>query len=243
MSPADEGERLQKVLARAGVASRRAVEEMIVAGRIQVNGRLAVLGQRVDVSKDEVKVDGSRIPLQEHLVHYVANKPIGVVSTASDPEGRPTVVDLADPVVRLWPVGRLDIDSEGAVILTNDGELTNLLTHPRYGVPKTYLVEVQGSVPERTARRLAKGVELDDGMTAPAEVQLIERSRGGSLIEVTIREGRNRQIRRMMDAVGHPVRRLVRTRIGPIALGRLRPGTVRRLSPEEVRALYRESEQ
>jgi 23S rRNA pseudouridine2605 synthase len=240
VSAGEEGERLQKVLARAGVASRRAVEEMIVAGRIQVNGRPAVLGQRVDISKDEVKLDGSRIPLQEDLVHYIANKPIGVVSTAADPEGRATVVDLADPAVRLWPVGRLDIDSEGAVILTNDGELTNRLTHPRYGIPKTYLVEVQGSVQDRIARRLARGVELEDGVTAPAEVTVIERARGGSLVEITLREGRNRQIRRMMEAVGHPVRRLVRTRIGPIALGRLRPGTVRRLSPEEVRSLYRE---
>ena len=240
MSAAEEGERLQKVLARAGVGSRRAVEEMIVAGRISVNGQKAVLGQRVNITKDEVKVDGSGVPLAEHLVYYVANKPVGVVSTAADPENRPTVVDLADPGVRLWPVGRLDIDSEGAVILTNDGDLTNRLTHPSYGVPKTYLVEVQGSMPEKIARQLARGVELDDGVTAPAEVQLIERSRGGSLVEVTLREGRNRQVRRMMEAVGHPVRRLVRTKIGPIALGRLRPGTVRRLSPEEVRALYRE---
>ena len=240
MSPAEEGERLQKVLARAGLASRRAVEQMIVEGRIHVNGRPAILGQRVDITKDEVQVDGSRVPLAGHLVYYVANKPVGVVSTASDPENRPTVVDLADPGVRLWPVGRLDIDSEGAVILTNDGELTNRLTHPSYGVPKTYLVEVQGSVAERTARQLARGVDLDDGPTAPAEVQLIERSQGGSLVELTLREGRNRQVRRMMEAVGHPVRRLVRTKIGSIALGRLRPGTVRRLSPEEVRALYRE---
>jgi 23S rRNA pseudouridine2605 synthase len=126
------------------------------------------------------------------------------------------------------------------VILTNDGELTNRLTHPSYGVPKTYLVEVQGSVPDRVARQLARGVELDDGLTAPAEVHLVERARGGSLLEMTITEGRNRQIRRMMELVGHPVRRLVRTRIGPIPLGRLRPGTVRRLSPDEVRTLYRE---
>ena len=240
MSATEEGERLQKVLARAGIGSRRGVEELIVAGRITVNGRKAILGQRVDITKDEVKVDGSGVPLAEHLVYYVANKPVGVVSTAADPENRPTVVDLADPGVRLWPVGRLDIDSEGAVILTNDGELTNRLTHPSYGAPKTYLVEVQGSVPDKVARQLARGVELDDGMTAPAEVQLIERSRGGSLVELTLTEGRNRQVRRMMEAVGHPVRRLVRTKIGPIALGRLRPGTVRRLSPEEVRALYRE---
>lgn len=235
-----EGERIQKVLARAGVASRRAVEEMIVAGRVRVNGEPARLGQRVDASKDKVEVDGSRIPLREDLVHYLANKPVGVVSTAADPEGRPTVVDLADPATRVWPVGRLDLDSEGAVILTNDGELTNRLTHPSYGVAKTYVVEVQGSVPNRVARLLARGIELEDGLTAPAEVQVVERAKGGSLVELVLREGRNRQVRRMMDAVGHPVRRLVRTKIGPVALGRLRPGTVRRLSPEEVRALYRE---
>lgn len=234
-----EGERIQKVLARAGVASRRAVEEMIVAGRVRVNGEPARLGQRVDASKDKVEVDGSRIPLREDLVHYLANKPVGVVSTAADPEGRPTVVDLADPATRVWPVGRLDLDSEGAVILTNDGELTNRLTHPSYGVAKTYVVEVQGSVQNRVARLLARGVELEDGLTAPAEVQVLERAKGGSLVELVLREGRNRQVRRMMEAVGHPVRRLVRTKIGPVALGRLRPGTVRRLSPEEIRALYR----
>ena len=234
-----EGERLQKVLARAGVASRRAVEEMIVAGRIQVNGTRAELGQRVDPYKDEVKVDGSVVPLREDLVHYLLNKPAGVVSTADDPEGRPTVVEMIETDTRVWPVGRLDIETEGAILLTNDGDLTLRLTHPRFGVAKTYVAEVQGSVGARAARTLARGVELEDGPTAPAEAKVLERSSGGSVVELVLKEGRNRQARRMFEAVGHPVRRLVRTAIGPLKLGRLKPGTYRRLSPAEVRSLYK----
>lgn len=234
-----QGERLQKVLARAGVASRRAAEEMIVAGRIQVNGVRAELGQRVDPHKDEVKVDGSLVPLREDLVHYLLNKPAGVVSTADDPEGRPTVVEMIETDTRVWPVGRLDIETEGAILLTNDGELTLRLTHPRFGVPKTYVAEVQGSVGSRAARTLARGVELDDGPTAPAEAKVLERASSGSVVELVLKEGRNRQARRMFEAVGHPVRRLVRTAIGPLKLGRLKPGTYRKLSPAEVRALYK----
>ena len=234
-----EGERLQKVLARAGVASRRAVEEMIVAGRIQVNGVRAELGQRVDAYKDEVQVDGSLVPLREDLVHYLLNKPAGVVSTADDPEGRPTVVEMIETDTRVWPVGRLDIETEGAILLTNDGDLTLRLTHPRFGVAKTYVAEVQGSVGGRAARTLARGVELEDGPTAPAEARVLERSSGGSVVELVLKEGRNRQARRMFEAVGHPVRRLVRTAIGPLKLGRLKPGTYRRLSPAEVRSLYK----
>lgn len=232
------GERLQKVLARAGVASRRAIEDMIRSGRIKVNDRPARLGERVDPDKDQVEVDGSPIPLATDRAYYLLNKPPGVVSTADDPHGRPTVVDLVDTDERLWPVGRLDIDSEGATILTNDGDLTLRLTHPRYEVPKRYLTEVEGAVSIRTARRLARGVDLDDGLTRPAHVQLLERGDGSSLIEITITEGRNRQVRRMMEAVGHPVRRLVRVSVGPVEIGRLRPGTFRRLGPSEVQQLY-----
>lgn len=234
-----EGERLQKVLAHAGLGSRRAVEELIAAGRVKVNGRRARLGVRVDPSKDEVEVDGSRVPLHQDLVHYVLNKPAGVVSSASDPEGRPTVVELLDVPARVWPVGRLDTDSEGLLIVTNDGELTHRLTHPRYEVPKTYLAEVRGAVGRGAIKRLIAGVELDDGITKRSRVSLVEATRGGTLLEITITEGRNRQVRRMCEAVGHPVKRLVRTALGPLHLGRLKPGTFRRLSLEEVRALYK----
>lgn len=243
MSPAhpseSEGERLQKVLARAGLASRRAVEEMIEAGRIKVNGRKARLGQRVDPDKDTVEVDGSTYPLRADIVYYLLNKPIGAVTTASDPEGRPTVMEFVDLDTRVWPVGRLDVDTEGALIVTNDGDLTQRLTHPSYKVPKTYLAEVSGTVGQKALRQLARGVELDDGPTQPAGVELVERVPGGSLVQVTITEGRNRQVRRMMEAVGHPVRRLVRLSVGPVALGRLKPGTFRRLAPQEVQALFR----
>ena len=235
-----QGERIQKVLARAGVASRRAIEEMIVRGRIRVNGGRVELGRRIDVSKDLVEVDGSRVPLSADLVYYLMNKPAGVVTTADDDEGRETVIDLLDDVdVRVYPVGRLDLDSEGALLLTNDGDLALRLTHPRFGVSKTYLAEVEGSVKDRTVRQIARGVELDDGVTGPARARLVERAPGGTLIEISVSEGRNRQVRRMLESVGHPVRRLVRTAIGPLMLGRLKPATYRRLKPDEVRELYR----
>lgn len=234
----NEGERLQKVLARAGVASRRAVEGMIVDGRIRVNGEPAILGQRVDPQKDEVEVDGSRLPLRAELVYYLLNKPSGVVTTADDELGRPTVLDHLDSPHRVWAVGRLDLQTEGALLLTNDGDLTQRLTHPSYEVPKTYVVWVKGTMGERALRRLARGVELEDGPTAPARVSLVESSGGSSLVEITITEGRNRQVRRMIGAVEHDVIRLARTSIGPVALGHLRPGAVRRLSLAEVRSLY-----
>lgn len=237
-----EGERLQKVLAHAGVGSRRAVEEMIVAGRIRVNGKRAELGRRIDPEKDKVEVDGSIVPLRAELVYYLLNKPEGVVTTADDPEGRPTVLDLVDAADRVWPVGRLDIGSEGAIIVTNDGDLTLRLTHPRYHVPRTYLAQVQGSVGQKVLGKLARGIVLEDGPTAPARVGLLERVPGGSLVEITIREGRNRQVRRMFEAVGHPVTRLVRRAIGPLELGRLKPGDFRRLSPTEIRSLYQASD-
>lgn len=234
-----EGERLQKVLARAGVGSRRAIERLIEQGRVRVNGRRAELGRRIDASKDIVEVDGSRVPLGTDLVHYLLNKPAGVVTTASDPEGRPTVLDLIDVEARVWPVGRLDYDTEGALILTNDGELTHRLTHPSYEVTKTYLAEVRGAPGRGALGRLARGVELEDGRSAPAKARLVSQAGGAGLVEITLSEGRKRQVRRMLEAIGHPVERLVRTGIGPLMLGRLKPGTIRRLSLEEVRALYR----
>ncbi|MFN2489002.1 MAG: pseudouridine synthase [Actinomycetota bacterium] len=237
MSP--EGERLQKALAHAGVASRRAVEELIAQGRVVVNGERAVLGRRIDKDNDVVEVDGSRVPLAADLVTYLVNKPVGVVTTASDPEGRTSVLDLLDVERRVWPVGRLDVDTEGALLVTNDGTLTHRLTHPRYAVPKVYVAEVTGHLRAASLRRLERGVALEDGVTAPAGVRLLDRRAGASLVELTLSEGRNRQVRRMLEAVDHPVRRLVRVGIGPLMLGRLKPGTLRRLSIEEVRAVYR----
>ena len=234
----ERGERIQKVLARAGVGSRRAVEELVAAGRIRVNKKAAHLGQRIDPSKDKVEVDGSFVPLDPALVYYLLNKPSGIVTTTSDPEGRPTVLDVVDLEVRVWPVGRLDIDTEGALVLTNDGELTNRLTHPSLGVPKTYLAEVRGAVKTRTLKQLARGIDLEDGPTGPATVGIVDRMAATTLVEITIAEGRNRQVRRMFHAVGHPVVRLARIAIGPVTLGRLKPGTYRRLSPAEVGALF-----
>ncbi|MGH2730071.1 MAG: pseudouridine synthase [Actinomycetota bacterium] len=236
-----DSERVQKVLAHAGVASRRAVEELIAGGRVMVNGQTARLGQRIDPSKDVVEVDGSRVLLDADLVHYLVNKPAGVVTTAHDPQGRPTVLDLVDAPVRVWPVGRLDIATEGAVIVTNDGDLTQRLTHPSFGVPKTYVAEVAGSIGADAVRVLRTGVALADGVTAPASVKVVTRGRTRSLVEITIKQGRNRQVRRMLEAVDHPVQRLVRVAMGPIRLGRLKPGTIRRLKSQEVRALYREA--
>jgi pseudouridine synthase len=212
---------------------------MIVRGRIRVNGKPAKLGHRVDPDKDTVEVDGASVPLKAHLAYYMLNKPVGVVSTASDERNRSTVLDYVPSDERVWPVGRLDIDTEGLLLLTNDGELTVRMTHPRFGISKTYLAQVQGAVSRQAVRRLAEGIDLSDGRTAPAEVRLVDILGRESLIELTIHEGRKRQVRRMLAAVGHPVRRLVRTAVGPLQLGRLRPGTLRRLTVAEVRELYR----
>jgi 23S rRNA pseudouridine2605 synthase len=231
-------ERLQKVLARAGFGSRRACEELIGAGRVTVDGEVATLGRRVDPSSDHIEIDGVAVPTAPGLVYYLLNKPAGVVTTASDPEGRPTVVNLVPATPRVFPVGRLDYDTEGLLLLTNDGDLAQGLTHPSRGVEKAYLAEVEG-VPGRAAlRRLREGVLLDDGPTAPASVRVAQSVPGGAALEIVIHEGRNRQVRRMCEAVGHPVRRLVRTRIGPLVDRRLAPGLWRPLAPAEVRALY-----
>jgi 23S rRNA pseudouridine2605 synthase len=233
-----EGERLQKVLARAGLGSRRACEELIAEGRVTVDGAVAVLGRRVDPATSHVEVDGVPVVLRDDLVYYLLNKPAGRVTTARDPQGRPTVLDLVPAEPRVFPVGRLDFDSEGLLVLTNDGDLTHRLTHPSHGVRKTYLAEVEG-VPSRAAlRSLREGVMLDDGPTAPASAALVQTTAGVTAIELTIHEGRNRQVRRMCEAVGHPVRRLVRTRIGPLHDHRLAPGVWRRLTRGEVRSLY-----
>lgn len=233
-----EGERLQKVLARAGLGSRRVCEDLIADGRVTVNGDVAVLGRRVDPEHDAVALDGVPVIVRDDLVYYLLNKPAGYVSTASDPEGRATVVELVPATPRVFPVGRLDYDTEGLLLLTNDGDLTHLLTHPRFGVVKTYLAEVEGDPSPATVRALREGVELDDGRTAPARVTVVQRRDTTAALELGIHEGRNRQVRRMCEAVGHPVIRLVRTRIGPLRDGALKPGTWRALSPAEVRRLY-----
>jgi 23S rRNA pseudouridine2605 synthase len=231
--PLSTGDRLQKVMARIGVGSRRVCEELIVDGRVTVNGEVPILGRRVDPTVDRVELDGVPLPVQPGLVHYLVNKPAGVVSTAEDPHGRPTVVSLVPDDPRLFPVGRLDMDSEGLLILTNDGELTHRLTHPSFGVPKEYLVQVEGEPTSGEIRRLRDGVDLDDGLTAPARVSVV----APTLLRIVIHEGRNRQIRRMCEAVGHPVVRLVRTRIGPLADPSLSPGSYRPLTFDEVRGL------
>jgi 23S rRNA pseudouridine2605 synthase len=238
--PADErsGERLQKVLARAGMGSRRVAEDLIAEGRVTVNGEVAVLGRRVDADHDHIALDGVAVIARDDLVYYLLNKPAGHVSTASDPQGRPTVVELVPTTPRVYPVGRLDYDTEGLLLLTNDGDLTQLLTHPSFGVVKTYLAEVEGDPAPATVRRLREGVELDDGLTAPARVKVVQRRGDTAAVELGIHEGRNRQVRRMCEAVGHPVRRLVRIRIGPLSDRQLRPGDWRPLSRGEVRRLY-----
>lgn len=206
---------------------------MIEAGRVSVNGETATVGRRVDAQKDLIEIDRVPVPTRPGLVHYLLNKPRGVVSTASDPEGRPTVVSLVPPEPRVYPVGRLDTDSEGLLVLTNDGELTHRLTHPSFGVPKEYLAQVKGRPAPTAVRQLREGVELDDGPTARAKVALV----APTTLRIVIHEGRNRQVRRMCEAVGHPVTRLVRTRIGPVSDTRLGPGEWRALSVDEVRAL------
>ena len=226
-------ERLQKALARSGVASRRLSEELIGAGRVTVNGQLATLGDKVGAS-DRIELDGVPILRDPDLVHYLLHKPREVVSTANDPHGRPTVVDLVPSDSRVFPVGRLDTDSEGLIVLTNDGDLTHRLTHPSFGVAKEYLAHVEGLPTRLALRRLREGVELDDGPTAPAEVSMPQ----DGLLKLVIHEGRNRQVRRMCAAVGYPVIRLVRVRIGPITDKDLAAGAWRTLTMEEVRSLY-----
>jgi 23S rRNA pseudouridine2605 synthase len=230
-----EGERLQKVLARVGIGSRRVCEDLIAEGRVLVDGEVAVLGRRVDVETALIELDGAPIGVRPDLVHYLLNKPAGVVTTADDPEGRPTVVGLVPTEPRVFPVGRLDFDTEGLLLLTNDGELAHRLTHPSFGVEKEYVAELQGSPSRAALRRLREGIQLDDGVTAQARAALLE----PSVLRLTIHEGRNRQVRRMCDAIGHPVVRLIRTRIGPLADRSLAPGAWRELTVDELRSLQR----
>ncbi|HEY5846659.1 MAG TPA: pseudouridine synthase [Microlunatus sp.] len=233
---AEKGVRLQKVLAAAGVASRRAAEQLISEGRVEVNGKqVREQGLRIDPDSDVVRVDGSRIPPPRRHVYWVLNKPRGVVSTLDDPEGRRDLTEfVAQSKVRLFHVGRLDTDTEGLLILTNDGEFGHRLAHPSYEVPKTYLAEVAGVVNQPTLRRLRQGIRLEDGPVRPSAVKLVSSTGEKTLVRITVNEGRNRIVRRTMEAVGHPVRRLSRIGIGPVRLGNLAVGTTRDLTREEL---------
>ena len=234
-----EGERLQKVLARAGVGSRRVVENMVDQGRISVNGRtVAVQGMRVDPERDKIAVDGVRIELRDDRVTYALNKPPGVITAMSDDRNRPTVGDMVgDLAPGLVHVGRLDQDTEGLLLVTNDGELAHRLAHPSYEVKKTYLAQVSGSVPRDMARRLRSGVELEDGPVKVDSFRVVDTHAGQSVVEVVLHEGRKHIVRRLLAHVGLPVSRLTRTAVGPISLQRMRTGTIRRLTRQEVGAL------
>lgn len=235
----DSLERLQKYLAHAGVASRRASEELILAGRVCVNGEVvSTLGEKIDPSRDAVTVDGEPVLAADAPVYLLLNKPVGVITTMDDPQGRPTVARFVpESGPRLFPVGRLDLGTSGLLLLTNDGELAHMLMHPRYHVPKTYVAVVDGIPDEEDLARLRDGIDLDDGRTAPAEARLVGSVPKRGTVEITLREGRKRQVRRMLMAVGHPVRELVRIGYGPIPLGDLAEGDTRPLTDDEVRAL------
>jgi 23S rRNA pseudouridine2605 synthase len=228
--------RLAKYLANCGVASRRASEKIVAAGRVQVGGELVIDPAREVDEASEVSVDGRPVSPEAHEV-WAVNKPAGVTSTAREPGRRQAVVELVDSPARLYPVGRLDADSSGLILLTNDGELANRLTHPRYGVPRTYRVRLRRRASDRDLRRLREGVDLDDGPTAPARVRRLDPRE----IEITIREGRNRQVRRMAEAVGNQVDELTRVAFGPVRLGRLREGGVRRVSEADLERLWKDA--
>lgn len=233
LSATDElgsGERLQKVLARSGLGSRRICDELIEQGRVEVDGKVARLGLRIDPELANVVVDGVRVSVSTSKVYYLLNKPRGVVTTSCDPQGRPTVVELVPNDPRVFPVGRLDMETEGLLILTNDGAFSQLLAHPSNGVDKEYVVQVKGVPSAGALRSLRQGVELSDGMTRPAKVGVISKG----VLRIVIHEGRNRQIRRMCEAVGYPVERLIRVRIGSLSDVSLSPGSYRSLTHEEL---------
>ena len=231
--------RLQKLIAGTGIASRRKAEEMIAAGRVTVNGKVVTeLGTKVDPGRDHVKVDGKHISEPQPFVYLMLNKPKNVMSTLDDPGGRTTVKDYLRGVsVRVFPVGRLDFDSEGLMLLTNNGDLAQALLHPRYHVPKTYLIKVKGVLTDDEIRRLEQGVKLEDGMTSPASVRKVRKVEANSWLEITIREGRKHQVKRMLESVDHAVIKLMRIRMGPLSLGNLESGEFRFLTDREANAL------
>lgn len=231
-------ERLQRALARAGHGSRRSSEELIAAGRVTVNGRVATLGDKVDTSRDTVSVDGATLNLDPSMRYYAFHKPVGVVTTMADPQGREDLQGFL-PVdgPRVFPVGRLDRDSEGLLLLTNDGELANRLLHPSFGVEKEYLAEVEGTPTDRKLARARRGVELEDGPARAVAARAVASSGGRGAVRIVMAEGRKREVRRLLAAVGLPVTRLIRLRVGPVALGGLAPGALRELEPGEVLGL------
>ena len=235
-----DGVRLQKVLAEAGVGSRRHCEELIGAGRVEVDGEtVRRFGARVDPDRQVIRVDGKRVPARPGLVYLAFNKPPKVLTAMADARGRRTVADfLGDRSERLFHIGRLDYDTEGLMLLTNDGELAHRLAHPSYEVAKTYLAEVTGPVPKDLGRRLATGIELDDGVATADRFRVVDRSGQRALVEITLHEGRKHIVRRMLAETGHPVSRLVRTDVGPIRLGALKPGASRELTTSEIGELY-----
>ena len=239
-----DGVRLQKVLSQAGIASRRVAERMIIDGRVEIDGQVVTeLGTRVDTDASEIRVDGARVILDESLVYLALNKPQGMHSTMSDDRGRPCIGDLIEHRVRgnkkLFHVGRLDADTEGLILLTNDGELAHRLMHPSYEIPKTYLATVNGSVPRGLGKKLRAGIELDDGPIAVDDFAVVDAIPGKSLIRITLHEGRKRIVRRMLAAVGLPVQHLVRTDLGAVTLGEQRPGSIRALRRNEIGELYK----
>ncbi len=233
--------RLQKALSQIGIASRRKAEKLIAEGRVTVNGKTAVLGMKADPAKDHIKIDGKLVARPEPKVYLIFNKPRGVVTSLSDPEARPTVKDyIGDVRYRVYPVGRLDYDSEGLLLLTNDGDFAQAILHPSKKIPKSYLVKVKGEPGEDEIRKLSAGIRLEDGITAPAKLQKVRAAESNTWLEITIHEGRKRQIRRMLEQTGHRVLKLKRTGINGIRLGNLKPGGYRYLRPEEISKIKKE---
>ncbi len=232
-------ERLQKIISAAGIASRRAAEQLILEGRVRVNGKVVTeLGSRADAGNDHIKVDGKLINPKQPKTYLVLNKPAGYVTTMSDPEGRPIVQNLLKGIkTRVYPVGRLDYNTEGMLLLTNDGDFAHLIMHPRHELPKTYLVKIKGVLVAEDVDKLEKGVYITEGRTGPAKVRLIRKEEANSWIEITIHEGKKRQVRRMLDHVGHSVIKLKRVKVGNLALGDLPSGMCRHLTPAEVKGL------
>ena len=226
--------RIHKYLAHAGVASRRHAEEMVAAGKVTVNGRVATVGKIIESDTDVVAVEGKKVAIDKILVYYLLNKPRGVVSAVTDPDGRRTATSLVPGGHRLYPVGRLDYDSEGLMLLTNDGDLAYQITHPKFEINKTYHVLVKGVMNEKSIGYLESGVTIEGQKTAPAVVTIVEAQPNNTWLDITIHEGRNRQIRKMCEAVGYPVMRLIRTKLGPWELGDLGSGKYRTLKPEDV---------
>ncbi len=234
-------QRLQKIIAEMGIASRRKAEEIILEGRVTVNGRIATIGMKADPTKDYIKVDGKLIVGNEKKVYLIFNKPRGVITSLDDPRGRPTVKDFLKGIKqRVFPVGRLDYDSEGMLLLTNDGDLAHAVLHPSKKISKTYLVKVKGFIEEEELNKLRTGIRIDRGVTAPAKVRWLRNTRNNSWIEMMIYEGKKRQIRRMFERLGHPVIRLVRTRINGIEMRGISPGTYRHLTADERKRMIKE---